>query len=264
MEQCEASTVCGRHAGKTCRQFSSCRLTRKIEKVPSLSSGQGNLGDKDVLQLQSINYRFCVQEFLLLLTTSSNLATDHYRVCVHLWLLNSTDPETLIPWKWLLELLVDRKLQPRLLWWALPAQLFSSHSFVCYPVFLILLNYSSPSLSFNSGWYLHYAVKSNQMFHYTRYISPKHVTSLRGYLRVIAPRQHSSFRRNVTAVASRWLHYVWFDLPMLAPQTFRSRDEHVTARPTGRFALCSIVCNCKTTSYISWRSAILFLVFEHF
>ena len=90
MKQCEASTVCGRHAGKW-------QLDSKIEKVRLLSPGQGNLGDKDVLQLQSISYRFCVQEFLLLLTTSSNLATDHYRVCVHLWLLNSTDPETLIP-----------------------------------------------------------------------------------------------------------------------------------------------------------------------
>ena len=43
----------------------------------------------------------------------------------------------------------------------------------------------------------------------------------------LAPEQHSSFRRYVAAVS---------DLtgPRFEPQTSRSRDERVTARPTGR------------------------------
>ena len=53
----------------------------------------------------------------------------------------------------------------------------------------------------------------NQIFHYTRWITPKRVTSWRAYLRVVAPGQHSSFRRKVAAVASRWQHCVRFDWP---------------------------------------------------
>ena len=55
--------------------------------------------------------------------------------------------------------------------------------------------------------------KSNQIFHYTRCNTPERVTSWRGLLRVIAPGQHSSFRRNVATVASRWQHCVRFDRP---------------------------------------------------
>jgi len=42
----------------------------------------------------------------------------------------------------------------------------------------------------------------NQTLHYTRHITPKHVTSWRCHLRVIAPRQHS-YLVNVEAVANR-------------------------------------------------------------
>ena len=41
-------------------------------------------------------------------------------------------------------------------------------------------------------------------FYYSPCNTPKRVTSWRGPLRVIAPEQHSSFRRKVAAVASRW------------------------------------------------------------
>ena len=53
------------------------------------------------------------------------------------------------------------------------------------------------------------------------------------HLRVIAPGQHSSFRRNVAAVASHWQHYVRFDRSKIEPQITRSRNERITARPTG-------------------------------
>ena len=43
---------------------------------------------------------------------------------------------------------------------------------------------------------------SNQIFHYTRCIMLKRVTSLRGHLRIIAPGQHSFFQRIVAAMAS--------------------------------------------------------------
>ena len=35
----------------------------------------------------------------------------------------------------------------------------------------------------------------------------------RAHFRVIAPRQHRSYRRNVVAIPSRWQHCVWFDRP---------------------------------------------------
>ena len=67
---------------------------------------------------------------------------------------------------------------------------------------------------------------SNQIFHYTRGIRPKRVTSLRAHLRVIAPGQPSIFRGKVTEVVS---HNV-SDLtgPRFEPQTSRSRDERAT------------------------------------
>ena len=59
-----------------------------------------------------------------------------------------------------------------------------------------------------------------QIFHYTRGITPKRVTSLRGaHLRVIAPVGNTVF--DLTS-------------PRFEPRTFRSRDERVTARLTGR------------------------------
>ena len=57
-------------------------------------------------------------------------------------------------------------------------------------------------------------------------------------LRVIVPVQHSSFRRIVAAVASRWQHCVWFDRLRFEPQTSRSRDERVTSRSTAKSRWC--------------------------
>ena len=67
----------------------------------------------------------------------------------------------------------------------------------------------------------------------TRCITPKRVTSRRAHLRVIAPAQNSSFRKNVAAVASRWQTVSDLTGPKFKPQTFRSRDERVTVRSTG-------------------------------
>ena len=53
------------------------------------------------------------------------------------------------------------------------------------------------------------------------------------HIRVIAPGQHSSIRRNGATVVSRWQHCVRLTGPKFEPQTFRSRDERVPARPTG-------------------------------
>ena len=53
--------------------------------------------------------------------------------------------------------------------------------------------------------------QSRSNFHYTRCIMPKRVTSCPGPSRVIAPGQHSFFRRNVAAMTSRWQHRVRFD-----------------------------------------------------
>ena len=56
--------------------------------------------------------------------------------------------------------------------------------------------------------------KSNQIFHYTRCITPKRVTSLWGPSpRYCACGRQTSFRRNVAPVASRWQHCVQFDRP---------------------------------------------------
>ena len=55
--------------------------------------------------------------------------------------------------------------------------------------------------------------QSNQIFHYTRCITPKRVTTFRAHPRIIAPGQHNFIRRNIAAVASRWQHCVRFDRP---------------------------------------------------
>ena len=68
----------------------------------------------------------------------------------------------------------------------------------------------------------------SQIFYYIHCTMPKRVASWRGHFRIIAPWQHSFFRRNVVPVASRWQHCVRFE-----PETSRSIDEHVIARPTG-------------------------------
>ena len=70
---------------------------------------------------------------------------------------------------------------------------------------------------------------SNQTFRYTRCITSKRVTSLRGPSPIVAPGQHSSYRR----MPQRWqaAGNIVSDLTGLRfePQTSRSRDERVTA-----------------------------------
>ena len=77
---------------------------------------------------------------------------------------------------------------------------------------------------------------SNQIFHYTRRNTPKRVTSWRDHLRVPALTGNTApFEESL----QRWraISNTVQDLtgPRFEPLTFRSRDECVTARPTGRF-----------------------------
>ena len=58
---------------------------------------------------------------------------------------------------------------------------------------------------------------SNQIVHYTRCITPKRITSLRAHLRVIAPGQNSSFRKNVAAVATLCSIWPAWDLNLRTP-----------------------------------------------
>ena len=68
-------------------------------------------------------------------------------------------------------------------------------------------------------------IKLNQIFHYTRCITLKSVTSWRAHLLVIVPGKHCSYRRNVAAVTRRWQHRcpIWpgrdLDLRPLAQET---------------------------------------------
>ena len=56
--------------------------------------------------------------------------------------------------------------------------------------------------------------KSNQIFHYTRYVLRRTVLRVGGaHFLVITPEQHSFFQRNVAAVASCWQLCFWFDRP---------------------------------------------------
>ena len=73
---------------------------------------------------------------------------------------------------------------------------------------------------------------------YLLHTTSKRATSLGAHLSVIvAYQQHSSFRKTVAAAVS-CLHAV-SDLtgPRFKPRTFRSRDNRVTARPTGQLLL---------------------------
>ena len=83
-----------------------------------------------------------------------------------------------------------------------------------------ILTTNQKSLSFKSQVV---ETNLNQMFHYTRCITPKRVTS-KAHLHVIAPRQHSFFRRNVAVAASRWQYCpIWpardLNLRPPAPET---------------------------------------------
>ena len=70
--------------------------------------------------------------------------------------------------------------------------------------------------------------------HYARWVTPKRVTSLPPNLCVTTLRQHSFFRK----MSQRWLVVgkTESDLtdPRFEPQISRSRDESITAWPTGR------------------------------
>ena len=70
------------------------------------------------------------------------------------------------------------------------------------------------------------------VINFTCCITLKHVTSLRGaHLRVIAPKQHCSFWRNVAAVASCWQHcLIWLAQDL----TSHFKDERITTWPTGQ------------------------------
>ena len=73
--------------------------------------------------------------------------------------------------------------------------------------------------------------KLYQIFHYTRCITTKRVTSLRTQIASLRLNEISSFRRNDAALASRWQYCVDLIGPRFEPQTSRSRDKRVTARP---------------------------------
>ena len=53
----------------------------------------------------------------------------------------------------------------------------------------------------------------NYICHYTRCITPKRVSSLRGPSRSHWPGQHGHIRRKVTVVASRWQYCARLDQP---------------------------------------------------
>ena len=80
--------------------------------------------------------------------------------------------------------------------------------------------------------------KSNQIFHYTRCNTPKRVTSWRG-----PSPPHCARATQLLSMSQRWraVGNTVSDLtgPRFKPQTSRSRDERVTARPSGR-CICII------------------------
>ena len=84
---------------------------------------------------------------------------------------------------------------------------------------------------------------SEKISRYTRYIVPKHVTSLRGPISaLLRPNNTSPFE---VMYLQRWqaVDNTVFDLtgPRFKPQTSRSSDERVAARPTG-LAIVNRLC----------------------
>ena len=76
---------------------------------------------------------------------------------------------------------------------------------------------------------------SNQIFHYSRCVTPNSVTIFcRQFCVIVSGQSSCFFRRNVATVASHWQHCVQFDCQRFEPQTSRFRGERVTARPTGK------------------------------
>ena len=74
-------------------------------------------------------------------------------------------------------------------------------------------------------------VGSKSNLHYTRGITPKRVTSGGARLRALAPEQHS-FRRNVTAMASRWRHCADLTGPGIEPKTSRTDSARLATELT--------------------------------
>ena len=80
-----------------------------------------------------------------------------------------------------------------------------------------------------------------QIFHYTGCITPKCVTSMQGP----SPRHcaQATQLRSFEEKLQQWraVGDTVFDLtvPRFEPQTYRSRDEHVTARPIVAIAICN-------------------------
>ena len=74
-------------------------------------------------------------------------------------------------------------------------------------------------------------IKSKSNLHFTRGITPKRVTELRGP----SPRLSAwatQLRRNVAAVASRWRHCADLTGPGIEPQTSRTESVRLTTELT--------------------------------
>ena len=91
----------------------------------------------------------------------------------------------------------------------------------------------SPSKQINSGSI------SNEIFHYTRCITLKHVTSLRGPSSCHCTCSNTA---SFEEMLQRWqaIGNTVSDLtiPRFEPQTSCSRDKHITAQPAGQFRIC--------------------------
>ena len=105
--------------------------------------------------------------------------------------------------------------------WLLQAVLFGHSYFICFNLKVRVIVFAFVNIQIKS-------------FIILAVIHPSVQKVCGAYIRVTAPGQHSSFRRNVVAVASLWQHCVRFDRAKLKPQTSHSRDERVTVRPTGQ------------------------------
>ena len=82
---------------------------------------------------------------------------------------------------------------------------------------------------------------TNQIFNYTRCITPKRATKLQDPSpRHCACRQHSPFQKNVAAMA-RLSTLSDLSSSKFEPKTSRSRDEGVTARPTCGYSKVTLV-----------------------
>ena len=94
-------------------------------------------------------------------------------------------------------------------------------------------------------------LSQNQIFHHTRYNTPKRVTSLGGPSPRHCAWQRSFFRTNVAAVTSCWQRYIWFDRPEIW-----TRDERVTARPTGRFGIFfALIIRHNSIEVLIWHTS---------